>query len=452
MRARVPLVLGLLLATAGGCATDARRRPAGARPGGELAPETPRDGKAARNEGGAPTTGLGSGTVDRSALEGLTLEPTVLGQTGETRGEGRRDRRATGEEGEEFFREKVETARAALDAGDDALATDVVERTIALGAPEPWASALRDLRQEIRQGRTESEVMRVDVRGVREFVTFGTDVDLVVRLRNVGTADVVVLPPDDTGKKDVVSGTTLVLTVDRRDRDALASQLVRSWTQVVPLLGKGAEALTIPPESAYEVRVRVPAEDVGPPLAGVRVLEVSGDLRAGRIEAGLPEPLGRLRVRKGRVVVLPPRSEALSADPVGALRKAVAASSPVHLLVATEFVAAEDRPAALAVLAQALVSGVPDLARAAVSAVEGVRLVSVGARLEPLAAPLMEALRTHPDRAQEVMAGLHALTGVSLAPDARLWEDWWRREASGPPSLVPSEEELAARAERGRRR
>ena len=44
------------------------------------------------------------------------------------------------------------------------------------------------------------------------------------------------------------------------------------------------------------------------------------------------------------------------------------------------------------------------------------------------------------------MEGLRALTGVSLAADARLWEDWWRRELLGAPSAVPGDDDLGGAA------
>jgi hypothetical protein len=69
------------------------------------------------------------------------------------------------------------------------------------------------------------------------------------------------------------------------------------------------------------------------------------------------------------------------------------------------------------------------------------RTQAAGSPLRPLAAPFVAALAAHPEREEAVIDGLHALTGVSLAPDARLWQDWWRRSAIGPAPSVPSEGE-----------
>ena len=157
-------------------------------------------------------------------------------------------------------------------------------------------------------------------------------------------------PPSGDGP-DAISGAVLALTIRRTDRDVYAAELTQSWTQNVPLFAPGQCVMRIPPEGAHEVRVRVRAEDAGPPLAGLRVLEVGGDLRAGRILAGIGEPFGRIQIRTGRVVILPRNFEPLAADPLGSIRKALAARAPVHLLIATEFLAPADRAAAVEVFA-----------------------------------------------------------------------------------------------------
>jgi hypothetical protein len=353
----------------------------------------------------------------------------------------KRTRRRVDEDQEAFFREKVETARAAIDRGDGALAAELVDGALALEPPPDWEEKLLNLRGEVRARHLETEVIRADVRGVVDYVPFGRDVDLVVRLRNVGTADVVISPPSGKGAQ-ALSGSTLALAVRRRDRDVYAAELVQSWTQSVPLVAEGAPERRIAPEDSLEVRVRVPAAELGPPISGLRVLEVSGDLRAGRIEAGLSEPIGRVRIRTGRVVIVPSGYEPIAADPLGAMRKAAEMVAPVHLLVAAEFVAPADRVGAVTVLADVLAQGSLDLDTAAWNALHHLRAAAVGTPVRPLAAPLMAALLAHPERETRIMQALTALTGVALAPDARLWEDWWRRESSGPGSLVPSDDDL----------
>ena len=177
-------------------------------------------------------------------------------------------------------------------------------------------------------------------------------------------------------------------------------------------------------------------------MSGLRVLELSGDLRAGRIEAGISEPLGRVPIRPGRVVVLPCGFEPLAADPLGSLRKAAEVTAPVHLLVASEFVAPEARPEALRILASALATGPAELRPAALSAIHLIRRAAAGTAVRELARPLMEALAAHPERATRADGRRsRALTLVSLAPDARLWDDWWRRELVGPGAVVKAQDD-----------
>ena len=89
--------------------------------------------------------------------------------------------------------------------------------------------------------------------------------------------------PPDGGGPEAVSGSTLVLTMKRTDRDIYAAELSHSWTQNVPLLAPGAQELRIPTDGVHEIRVRVPAEEVGDAIAGMKVLDLSGELRAGKI-------------------------------------------------------------------------------------------------------------------------------------------------------------------------
>lgn len=348
-------------------------------------------------------------------------------------------RRTRREEDDLFFEAKLEAARDEAAVGADESAIVLLTAALKLDPKPPWDARFKALRAEIKARHLETEILRVDVRPVRDYVPFDVAVDLVVRLRNVGKAEVVILPPTDG--PDAVSGSSLVLTVKRTDHDIYEAELARTWTKVVPLLPQGAEELRIPREGVHEVRVRVPPEDVGAAVSGLRVLELSGDLRAGRIEAGISEPLGRVPIRPGRVVVLPCGFEPLAADPLGSLRKAAEVTAPVHLLVASEFVAPEARPEALRILASALATGPSELRPAALSAIHLIRRAAAGTAVREMARPLMEALTAHPERATELMDALRALTLVSLAPDARLWDDWWRRELVGPGAVVKAQDD-----------
>ena len=393
-------------------------------------------GDAAAGDAAAPGDGV---EVDSAEAEAVVAERQVVGGAPAREDPSRRIRRRVDEDQEAFFRRKVEAARAAADGGADGAALEIVDGALALSPPTDALERLKAIKAELRTRRLEGEVLRVDVRGVREYVTFAEPLDLVVRIRNVGTGDVVISPPTGSGKA-ALSGSTLMLTVRRRDVDVYAAELERTWNKIVPLVESGADDVRIPPEGALEVRVRVPADDVGAPISGLRVLEVGGDLRAGKIEAGLSKPLGRVRIRTGRVVVVPGNFEPLAADPLGSMRKAVTSVAPVHLLVASEFLAPRERASACALLAEALATASPDLETAAVNAIRHVRRAAVGTSLRPLAEPFLRAARSHPERAEAVLEGLAALTGVTLAPDPRLWDDWWKREGEAPDAVVPSDD------------
>jgi hypothetical protein len=77
---------------------------------------------------------------------------------------------------------------------------------------------------------------------------------------------------------------------------------------------------------------------------------------------------------------------------------------------------------------------------AALHALDLIRRSAAGTLLRPLAAPLMDALEAHPERASDLMEALHVMTRVANPPDARLWADWWRREQAGPGARVAFED------------
>jgi hypothetical protein len=354
-------------------------------------------------------------------------------------------RRRVGEEDDAFWREKLAVARGEASAGNDRAALELLVAALALSPPPAWESRLRSLRLEIKARHVDTDVLRVDARGDRDFVAFDTDVEIVLRLRNVGTDDVVIRAPEGEGTA-ATSGAALVLSVERRDVDVYAAQMRRSWTQVVPIVTDETGALRIPPESSHEIRARIPAGDAGGPIAGLHVLTVGGVLRAGRIETSLGEPIGTVPVRPARVLVLPDNYEPLAADPVGSLRKAVEAAAPVHLLVAAHFVPAERRAEAASILARALTDGPTSLGAAALNALRALREAAVGTPLRPLVEPMMDVLATRPARGADLMEGLVAVTGLAIAPDPRLWEEWWRRELAGGAAVSRDDRSPPARA------
>jgi hypothetical protein len=338
--------------------------------------------------------------------------------------------------------EKWELASRYAQGGFDDEANEVIDAALAASPPEAWASRLLGLRHSIRLRQAE-EVLRVDARGVRDYVPFGSDVEWVLRLRNVSSQEIVIAPPGSATAPDgtPISPAALALTVVRRDVDIYTSELRRSWTQPVAVQPPGVGEVRIPPGRTHEVRARIPASDAGGALSGLRVLEVDGVLRPSGLTIGGRSVGEPLRIRKGRVVALPDGFEPLAADPLGSMERAVQTVMPRHLLVAAEFVPARDRVRAMEVLAGALGEGDRALRAAALSAVALIRERAVGTPLAPLCAPFVGALARHPERQDDLFDALRTLSGRALAPDARLWTDWWRREqAAGTPVAADAAE------------
>ncbi|MFM8980107.1 MAG: hypothetical protein ACKOSS_06560 [Planctomycetia bacterium] len=377
-----------------------------------------------------------------------SFEPVVLERKDPAGEADLRERRALPEE-QAGWAEKLETARALLAAGSDAEALAMVEAALDSEPPAEVAGRLRAMRLEARARRAGDEVLRVEARAPRDVVGFGRDVEFVLRLRNMGRSDIVFGGPPAASAAPVspispsarggalrgpapaaeapASASALVLEVLRRDRDVAAALLERRWTATVPLQRPGDPPLRLAPGEQREFPVRIPAQDVGPPLLGVRVLELGGLLRPSQVsvEGGLD--LAALRVRPGRVAVLPEGHEALAADPLRSLEQAVALRAAPHVLVACEFLPRAQAGAAAALLARALVEGDALLATAAEGALGLLRERCVGDPLALLVDPLVASLEARPGRARELLLGLMATCDARLPADGRLWVDWWRR-------------------------
>jgi hypothetical protein len=315
---------------------------------------------------------------------------------------------------------------AATGYDDEALA--VVDAALAGEPPAEWEARLRGVRDAVRMRRAE-ELLRIQARGVRDYVPFGTDVDWVVRLRNVSSEDVVLASPGTASGPGatVLSPSALVLEIVRRDVDIYASELRRAWTQTFYLQEPGGPELRIPPGGVHEVRMRIPAEEAGGPLSGLRMLEVTGTFRPSRLRAGGSEGADRLRVRPGRVVALPDNHEPLAREPLRSMERAVGAVAPTHLLVAAEFVSRADRPRAIETLAGALAEGDPALRTASLGALGLLAERAAGTRASGFVGPLLAAWERAPARADAIAEGLRLVTGMPWAADLRLWKDWVRR-------------------------
>jgi hypothetical protein len=389
-----------------------------------------------------------------------SFDPIVLPRPG-ARASGEEDEsslseRRAADAADAGWQEKLALVRELIGSGEDDQALTLLNAALAADPPAAIAGRLKELKHDLRLRRVEEGLLRADVRPVRDVVAYGSAVEFKVRLRNVSSVEIVFGPPGaaeaptSRGPRPggaASSPTVLTLEVLRRDRDVYASLLERSSTQTVYLQSPRDPVLRLAPGELREFPVTLPAEEVGRAIAGVRVLEVWGTLRpTGLTVGGEPEPL-TLRVRKGRVVILPQGFEPLVADPLGSIERALPLGAAAHVLVATEFVPRDRAPQAAALLARALAEGEPVMVTAAQGALGMLRERGVGDPLGPLVEPLLASLETRPERAADLIAGLRVLTDARLAADARLWQDWWRRTKDRAPVVTaPDVGSTASRA------
>jgi hypothetical protein len=356
-----------------------------------------------------------------------------------------REDRPVGEE-DAGWDEKFQLAAGYAAGGFDDEARTIIAAALAQDPPAGWAQRFRQLRTSLRVRRIEEDLLRVDARGALDYVAFGKDVFWRVRIRNVSDEEVVFPPPGG----DELSPSALTLTVLRRDLDIFGAELRRTWNTTVPIQQAGGQPVRIPAHRAHEVTVRVPADDAGRPLSGIRIFEMSGSLRVTSLRAGDREEQGSLPVRRGRAVALPDGFEPIARDPVGSMAAAAAAGAPTHLLVAAEFVPRRRITSAIAILARTLGTGASTLRRAALSALIVLRERAVGRPVADVAEPLVLALQEHPERAELLMEALTTLSGKAFPSDPRLWLDWWRRarDARTPVTLPRDEAPRGTRTDR----
>lgn len=334
--------------------------------------------------------------------------------------------------------EKWQLASQYAAGGYEEQALQVLNGALSQSPPDPWGTRMRALKTSMRVHKAETVLLRVDARGVKDYVSFGADVDFVIRLRNVSNRKITLLAPVAAGA--LASPSALMLEINRRDRDIYATELSRRWNRTVFILRPGDAAIEIPSGGVHEIPVRVPAQALGDPITGLRVIELGGMLRPTRFRLAGERRTVRLPIRVGRVIALPEGSQRLVADPLGAMHKAIETVAPAHLLIACEFVPPNRRVEAVEILAQALADGHRGLKRAAVAGLSLLRERAVGDRLGPLIYPLMLRLEDTPGRVDPLMEALAVLSGMRFAPDPRLWKDWWRREATLRTTLQPLEE------------
>lgn len=332
------------------------------------------------------------------------------------------------------WQEKYELAQSYVAGGYDDEALQVLTGALTQDPPVPWGPRMHALKASIQVRRAEELLLRIDARGVKDYVAFGEPIDFVIRLRNVSNEVVTLLAPQ---ADEDTSPSALMIEITRRDRDIHATELRRSWNRTVYIQKPGSEPLRIPAGGTHELPVRIPADAVGAPIAGLRTIEVSGLLRPTRMRKGNEPRTVRLPIRRGRVMALPKNFEPLTVDPLKSMSTAVDTVAPAHLLIATEFVPPRRRAEAAGILARALERGHPALYRASLGGLGLLREHAVGDPLAPYVEPLLSGLTRTPGRADAIMEGLSTVTGVRLAPDPRLWKDWWRRDDNRRRAVAP---------------
>jgi hypothetical protein len=382
----------------------------------------------------AATGQQGDATAAPEGPVAPSFEPVVFPHKAIRAGGSTADKRPLPDD-EAGWKEKWELASRYAAGGYEEQALQILDGSLALAPAEPWGSRMRALKTSLQVRKTETALLRVDARGVRDYVSFGEDVDFVIRLRNVSNDVITLLAPAAEGA--LASPSAVMLEISRRDRDIYATELTRRWNRTVFILQPGDQPIRIGSGEVHEIPVRVPANALGDPITGLRVIELSGILRPTRFRLAGERRTVRLPIRAGRVTALPKGSDGLVADPLGSMRKAIETVAPAHLLIACEFVPPRRRVEAVEILGDALASGHRGLRRAAISGLSLLRERSVGERLAPLVYPLMVRLDRTPDRADALMEALGVLSQERIAPDARLWKEWWRREASLRTTIQP---------------
>ncbi len=376
---------------------------------------------------GCSTSLLGGDEEDEDDEKEISRDPIIFPNP---RGKGvregaTREKRPVGEE--DFgWAEKFELAARYAQGGYDDEAIKILDVCLARMPDEPWAGKMRELKAQLTTRRAEERLLRVDARGVKDYVAFGETVDFRVRLRNVSDETIMLKNPRDP--REGYSSTALSLHVKRTDRDIYATQMARRWTVNVPLYKAAGEVIKIAPNGTHEVRVRIPRRDAGGSLSGLRELRLGGMLRPTLLNKGGRRRTVHLRVRSGRVVALPEGFEPLAEEPLESMRASLRSLAPTHLLVACEFVPTSGRLEAMEILARALEEGDPSLHRAALGGIALLRERMQGAPLKKVGRPLIDALERTSSRADVIMDGLATLSDRRLAPDKRLWLDWWERD------------------------
>lgn len=232
-------------------------------------------------------------------------------------------------------------AEAAWQAGDQLTALAVANQAIARGAPAEIDARLRELRTRARAAIVGERIVALRAVPVKDVVADGDPVPVRILLRNLSAAELT----SPRQEKDS-SAALFVLSVTREDRDVYGNARTSEFTLRAPV----EDDLVLAPGAEREVHVTIAPDMVRLGHEGFSVFRIGGAFRPVVVRVGDAELFDALPIEPALVRVFQKGYEPLAADPLSALRKAVARRSPPHVLVAAELVAAADRAEARTIL------------------------------------------------------------------------------------------------------
>jgi len=284
--------------------------------------------------------------------------------------------------------EEAEAERVLADArdfylrGEYASCLEITRSALEQGTPAHVASELRSLRFEAKRRQMSEEVLAGRVLPQYEVCAMGSDVVLELTLLNLAP-----LPVTVERRVRGASGSVIVLTVTREDRDVYGNVRAETSTEIVPL----TRDLEVPVGGRRSVRHTLPTPRSETRHIGYTLLRIRGILRPAVIRCGDARYYYGVELSDAVVRVLPPGYEPIAEDPLGTLDKAYRLGAREHLLVAAELAPPERLGETVGKL---------------VSYLEG---DETGTWVT-------------------VMAALRLLTGKRFEGKPRAWVGWWREE------------------------
>ena len=235
-------------------------------------------------------------------------------------------------------------AESAWQAGDPLTAVALANQALRKGVPAELETKFRELRVRARSAVVTDRIIEIRALPVKDVVADGDDIPLRIALANLSAADIR-SPRRESGSSDAL----FVLSVLREDWDIYGNVRSSEFTLRAPV----TEDLAIPPSGEREVQVTIGAEYVKLTHEGFSVFRIGGIFRPVVVRVGESEFFDALPIEPATVRVFQKGYEQLAADPLSALRKAIAKRSPPHVLAAAELLAPVERAEARQILTAA---------------------------------------------------------------------------------------------------